>query len=204
MAQYRKDDVQARIVDAALRVFAGRGFRSATIAEIARTAGVSTGNVYRYYDGKDALFAAAVPDEVVRTLRRLVFQRVEALAGIDDLAALPADAPYLRIADELLAFSIEHRLQLVIVLGQGADTPYAGLAEDLVASLAGMAVAHFRGLRPGLVVTAAMRFDLELVYRHFLAALVAILGRFDDPAQIRQAVDAIARYHLAGLRALLA
>jgi len=46
---------RAQILDAAVRVFAEKGFQRATTHEIAREAGVSEGTIYYYFDSKDAL-----------------------------------------------------------------------------------------------------------------------------------------------------
>jgi TetR/AcrR family fatty acid metabolism transcriptional regulator len=51
----RGNDKRARILDAAVKVFAERGFHSATVAEIAREAGVADGTIYLYFKGKDDL-----------------------------------------------------------------------------------------------------------------------------------------------------
>src|SRR3989454_8372334 len=51
----RSNDKRSRILDAAIRVFAERGFHSATVAEIARAAGVADGTIYLYFKGKDDL-----------------------------------------------------------------------------------------------------------------------------------------------------
>ena len=44
------------ILSAARRLFAEKDFRSVTVREIAREAGVSTGTIYRYYANLDELF----------------------------------------------------------------------------------------------------------------------------------------------------
>src|SRR5256885_15696648 len=54
-AKTKENDKRARILDAAIRVFAERGFHSATVAEIARAAGVADGTIYLYFKGKDDL-----------------------------------------------------------------------------------------------------------------------------------------------------
>ena len=46
------------ILAAARRVFAGRGFRGTTIADIAENAGVALGTIYLYFASKDDVFAA--------------------------------------------------------------------------------------------------------------------------------------------------
>lgn len=56
--EQRKTARREAILQAAQDVFAEKGFDGATIADIARTAGVASGTVYLYYDSKIDLFAA--------------------------------------------------------------------------------------------------------------------------------------------------
>ncbi|GAC1344484.1 MAG: TetR/AcrR family transcriptional regulator [Myxococcales bacterium] len=51
----QKVDKRARILAAAVKVFAERGFFTATVAEIARAAGVADGTIYLYFKSKDDL-----------------------------------------------------------------------------------------------------------------------------------------------------
>jgi len=53
------------IIDAALQVFGEKGFYSATIAEIAKKAGVSEATVYEYCGSKEDLLFA-IPEEITR------------------------------------------------------------------------------------------------------------------------------------------
>ncbi|HEX5479710.1 MAG TPA: helix-turn-helix domain-containing protein [Dehalococcoidia bacterium] len=46
------------ILDAARRVFAARGFRGTTIADIADEAGIALGTIYLYFPSKEAVFGA--------------------------------------------------------------------------------------------------------------------------------------------------
>jgi TetR/AcrR family transcriptional regulator, fatty acid metabolism regulator protein len=59
-----KDKLPA-IIDAALEVFAEKGFHNATIAEIARRAHVSEATVYEYSGSKEGLLFS-IPEEITR------------------------------------------------------------------------------------------------------------------------------------------
>lgn len=50
--------VRSRIVEAAIRVFAVKGYHGASMQDIVRESGLSTGAIYTYFAGKDALFLA--------------------------------------------------------------------------------------------------------------------------------------------------
>jgi AcrR family transcriptional regulator len=48
------------VLDAAVRVFARDGFKSARMSDVAREAGLSEAALYRYVDGKEGLFVLAI------------------------------------------------------------------------------------------------------------------------------------------------
>src|ERR1700682_3984767 len=50
-----RNQKHARIMDAAIKVFAERGFHSATVAEIAKAAGGAGGPIYFYFKKQDNL-----------------------------------------------------------------------------------------------------------------------------------------------------
>jgi len=51
--------VRARIVAAAVRVFAEKGYHGATMQDVVRESGLSIGAIYTWFKGKDELFLAA-------------------------------------------------------------------------------------------------------------------------------------------------
>ncbi len=51
-----------QILDAALRVFAQKGFHAARMEDIAQVAGLSKGAIYLYFENKEALIAAVLDD----------------------------------------------------------------------------------------------------------------------------------------------
>jgi AcrR family transcriptional regulator len=206
LAQVLKDEVRRRIEDAALLVFAARGFRGATMGGIATTAEVATGNLYRYFETKEKLFDAVIPAAFAEELARRVRERVAAASGVGKPGALPAGAPWRVASEGLMAFTIGHRPQAVILLAEGraAGTAYEGYAERMVADLCKLAIGWARSVRPEWTPTATDRFLLQRIYRAFLATLADILQRYSGEAAVRAAVQRFTTYHLAGLRALLA
>ena len=67
-AREQKTDKRARIVEAAVRVFAERGFFNATVAEIARAAGVADGTIYLYFKSKDDLLLQLFEEKMAELL----------------------------------------------------------------------------------------------------------------------------------------
>jgi AcrR family transcriptional regulator len=202
VAQYLKADVRKNIATAAARVFARRGYAQATMAEIAAAAGVSTGNIYRYYENKGVLLDAVVSADFVRTFSTLLRRRVQSLGGVNDVRSLAADHLFHLASDDLLRFCVDNRLRVVILLGRCVGSRHEGFAERTVQDLIGLAVAHVRILHPRLHVPAAVRFNLQQIYRSLVGTMVTVLARFDDEKQLRAIVGGYSRYHLAGLNAL--
>jgi AcrR family transcriptional regulator len=65
------DEKMRQILDGARRVFLADGFDGASMNDIARTAGVSKGTLYVYFQSKDSLFEALIREEHRRTAERL-------------------------------------------------------------------------------------------------------------------------------------
>jgi TetR/AcrR family fatty acid metabolism transcriptional regulator len=58
MARKRDDDKRRRILDAAVRVFARKGYFGAKVAEIASRAGVADGTIYLYFHNKEDILVS--------------------------------------------------------------------------------------------------------------------------------------------------
>ncbi len=66
----RKEARPGELIDAALDVFADRGFAGARLEDIAQRAGVTKGTVYLYFASKQELFEAAVRHTLVSSIAR--------------------------------------------------------------------------------------------------------------------------------------
>lgn len=64
----RKQERPAEILDAALKVFAQKGFAAARMDDIAREAGVTKGTIYLYFENKEAVFKSLVRESVGTTI----------------------------------------------------------------------------------------------------------------------------------------
>jgi len=54
------EDRREQIIDAAMRVFAQKGFNKATNKDIAREAGITAGLIYHYFESKEAVLKAII------------------------------------------------------------------------------------------------------------------------------------------------
>lgn len=82
---------RGEILDAAERVFVSRGFDQATMDEIAREAGFSTGALYNFFQNKDELCLQVlrkIAEDFISIFKRDILTLREPLEAIDDLVAL--------------------------------------------------------------------------------------------------------------------
>lgn len=93
------EEQQDRILEAGIEAFADRGLRGASMAAIAREAGISVGVLYKYYANKEAFFQACLR----RSLEALE-QVLEAVTAREDKLLGYAG----RIIRALTAFSRAH------------------------------------------------------------------------------------------------
>ena len=202
MAQRPKDHVRAGIVVAAASLFAEVGFETTTIAAVAERAGSSIGNVYRYFQSKDQLFAAVLPAEFARDLRRRTRERIEALGTAQDVRILGPDTRYHILASDLLDHCIANRERVVILLGRAEGTPFAPFAGDFAKKLVAWALAYARHAWPAVRPSSAMRFALRQIYANFLRSLAQTFATFRDPDTIREGVSHLTAHHQGGLKHL--
>lgn len=190
MAQVQKAEVRERILAAGRDAFFEQGYDAATMAAIARAAGVATANIYRYFPDKAALFDAALPDELIAEHDRLLDERIAAL-----VEPVEEGDP----AGDLLRFWVEHRREVATLLDHEGATSRRGYRQAFTARL----VAHVDRELPDPVDPAA-RALIELVFDNTRRAIATILRGTDDPDEIRTLIEGFWSYQLPGLDGLLA
>lgn len=115
-AEVRAEHQRERILDAAIGVFAKRGYQETTIDHVVAAAKVGVGSFYELFDGK--------PDCFVQAYERVVTEAREAIA-----AAVPVEAPWPEQARAALRALLERieaepahaRIALIEVQTAGAE-----------------------------------------------------------------------------------
>jgi len=83
----RSGDKRARILEAAVKVFARNGFHATRVSEVAKAAGVADGTIYLYFDSKESLLVSLFEDRVEKLL---AFMKEELPKKPDEPARLRA------------------------------------------------------------------------------------------------------------------
>jgi TetR/AcrR family transcriptional regulator, regulator of autoinduction and epiphytic fitness len=128
---------QERVLAVALEVFGRYGFRKASMDEIARSADISRQGLYLYFANKEALFRAAVRQELDNALGDASRCLNEKGVGLERRAVAALDAWLGRYVGSMLASDIGHLLQNpAMKLGDIVDPAIAAFEARLAAAIA--------------------------------------------------------------------
>lgn len=97
MPQILKEDVRDRIENSALDVLLEKGMRDTDMRSIAQKAGVTPGNLYRYFENKDQLIVS-LTKPLLDSINSIVWQETDgelALGGLDyNFPKVPKGIPH--------------------------------------------------------------------------------------------------------------
>jgi AcrR family transcriptional regulator len=147
----RKADRPGEIVEAALAVFAERGFAAAKLDDIARRAGVSKGALYLYFETKEDLFRAVVHQAIAPNMQAIRILVAGHPGPIADLLRMVAERVSLLVEIKPIGGVLK------MVIAEAANFPELARVwhDDLVALILGalsdaIAAAQARGeVKPG-------------------------------------------------------
>lgn len=129
--QYLKDEIRQRILAAAREEFYTQGFTDASIRVIAKNAGISSGNVYRYFPSKALIFDELVGDVYEQFIQTL--SEIEAQQTKKDLSH-PSDCKSCleRVDKAVLGLFASHQLEIRLLLFKSQGSAYANLKGEML------------------------------------------------------------------------
>ena len=120
------------ILSAAIQEFLEKGFTSASLRNIAKKAGVTTGALYGYYDSKEDLFEALVGEHYNFLLERFCkaqkeFAEIPPEEQPDNLSSTSGECMY-----EMLLYAYEHLNEFKLILCCSEGTRFSKLIDEMV------------------------------------------------------------------------
>lgn len=133
--QYLKDDVKEKIILAALKEFSEKGYRDSSMRVIAKNAGIVMGNIYRYFENKEALFNNTVGP----VYNQIASISAKIQAEINAQKEPWEDAEALKLIKSMYSRILEtfsgHGTELLILLDKSAGSIYADTKKELIAQI---------------------------------------------------------------------
>lgn len=129
MPQVLKQESRKKIIEAAKKEFLNKGYKAASMRDIANCADMTVGNVYRYFKNKQELVNVVIEPTLVRlndilkkhTANRLTFEKDVEQIG---LGMVEATELLDSIAEELVLLRREHRDEIVILMNFGKENRF--------------------------------------------------------------------------------
>lgn len=189
LAQVLKDEVRERIYEAALDVFFHKDFKSATMREIAKKAGVPTGLTYSYFKNKEVLF-----DEIVRSV----------LLKFPDMLTQAVEAPgqafdkFVSIEKEFLLSLFDKHREFIILMDKSAGTSHCNAKEKMIQLIE-------EHIKIGLKKRNAKEYDdllAHILASNFTESLLEIARHYKSREWAEEMLDLISRQHFLGSNSL--
>ncbi len=202
-------DPRGRLLDAAERVFAEKGFSGATVRDITALADCNVAAVNYYFGGKENLYR----EMFLRILRGLRELRVETIRRVMEGRDAPPDLRML--LEAFVSAFLEpfvddrgHRSPQMRLMTQEMLNPHLPdgmIQEEMIHPIQGLLGTAFRSLRPGLTRESAALCVQSLVGQliHVAVHLRHSPGRSLDGGErpdIADTLDHIVRFTEAGIR----
>ena len=177
-----RDEVRARLLEAASSVFAQKGFAAASVEDVARAAGLTKGAIYSNFASKDDLFFALLGEHVAR--RFLAVAEVRDIGAVGDalMRAAVDDADWQLLFLEFWQRAIRdpgareqfvtHRRELRAAMAEAIDARAAELGQPLPMPARDLATI-FLALSNGLAIEHLADPD-EVPTKLFGAVLAAL------------------------------
>ncbi len=198
MPQVLKQETKVKIYNAALSLFAEHGYQATTMSLVAQTAGVATGNIYKYYANKATLFDAIITPEFVAKFNRLTRKRVAKLIHLQNSESMLEDE-----AGQLLKFWIDHRLQVIILLARAQGSKYQDFQQQYIQAMTKQTMSQLPTAQPNLKNDDVFKLTFNNRLADTVRGIVSILQAFDCEQKITAAFAASWAYHYAGIQALI-
>lgn len=200
--QYKKNEIKEKIDSAALTVFAEKGYSGATVSDIGREAGVSVGNIYKYYNSKEDIFYANVGEAFVDKAKTLLAEKICAsqkqYAGAGDCE----DAFWL-VNEEVISFMVENRSRMLIVFGKSGGTKYENTKKELVEFIISEVEGRIFKQPGAFAADSPGRFTASVIYSSLIDMVLGVLEELKDPEALRKSLQRINTYHLLGIAGFL-
>lgn len=200
--QYKKDEIKERIDAAALAVFADKGYKGAKISDISESAGVSVGNIYRYYKSKDDIFYANIDENFIEEAKVLLAEKISAMGERDNLLGAKQDELSL-VNEEVISFMVENRHKMIIVFGKSESTKYENAKRELIEYILQKVEEGFAEQSGVFKIESAHGFTAGIIYNNLIDMVLSILKECEDSHTVAECLRTINTYHMFGISGFL-
>jgi len=200
--QQLKQEIEMKIIVAGRKEFLAKGFVKATVRDIARRAGISLGNFYTYFKGKEDLFVTIV-EPVHQRMNKLMmdFFNYEAGKNFRDADFVSQFISHTAMS---LTFLIQNnRKDVIMLLDKGVGTPYEGYKMQLVHMIEQDFKEDLRAQNAEHTLFHTPNGALFLIAKNLIEGIIETAKHVENEEDLSRTLRYFIHYHLNGMVSLL-
>jgi len=192
--QVLKDEVKAEIDRAAVQVFLEKGYRRASMKDIALIADTSVSNIYNYYPNKMELFTSLVEPVLgrIRHLLKSLMEEEEGRSFTEEAFRSEFERTLVGLISEFLA--IGHR-ELLLLFDRSEGTPHESSRESIIQFME----RHFSDSLPPNRQTREYRLLMHILASNLMEGLLEIVRHTDEGQARDEVLHGLIQYHINGI-----
>ncbi|EUJ18466.1 TetR/AcrR family transcriptional regulator [Listeria aquatica] len=198
--QILKEDVRKKIIEAARKTFKKEGYAKSSIRKIAIQAEMSSGNLYRYYKNKEALF-----EEIVRPSYEIYQAELEKMKKkYEQREAESGRTPkyYSQIEAELIQFFKLKRDEMNLLFNYSEGSQFASAEQELEQLTYEVTQDIFMTGKRKERLTHLEKSQAKLIARYLIHGLADLLNSTEDQLEFEQLIDTHLLIYSTGLKAV--
>jgi AcrR family transcriptional regulator len=181
--QVLKEEVRQKIKKAAISEFEENGYQKTSMRSIASNAGVTVGNLYRYFKNKDDLF-----NMIIQPAFQEIYKFIDEFARFkkSKLSEEKQKEDFIKMFEEsLIRIYIQHRPELVILLN-GSKGSQMENREQIISLIAGRIKKEAFPRMKKKRIIAEEDFLAQVLATGFIEGISLVLNRYKDKEKTKE------------------
>lgn len=196
-------DTKEKLLASAKQEFLEKGYMKASLRTICKNAGVTTGALYFFFQGKEDLLNALVEEPLKGLIEIIQAHMSEELESNIGILTVESDSNDIRAAKEVVSFMYKHYDIFMILLTKSQGSTF----EDIASRFADISEVHYKKI----MAMAAEKFGVAIpddYMTHWLShmlvnAFTHILIHEKDVEKALKSIEHMVAYMLSGWNGML-
>lgn len=185
--QVLKEEIRNKILEVAENMFFQYGLKGTTMRAIAKNVGISTSNLYLYFENKECIF-----ESLIDNFYQDFFSRMTKFLQHDD-RVMPVELELGQILKKIINTD---KRKFVILTDNSAGSKYENFKLQIIKALQGHISEY---IRRDLVPDSCIPYILA---RNFVEGVIEIARNYKDTVSFDENLYLLIKYHMKGIEAL--
>lgn len=196
--QILKEEVRNSILTAALSEFEQYGYAQSSMRRIASCAGVTPGNIYRYFKNKDDLFQALIGPVHAQFISYTIAVKEE----IEQTFSIHSDEvfEYIKMVDETIVELLKNastEMKILLTLSEGSN--YSSAKQDLISIVIQILEKVFTVAKESSILAPQDQLSVQMLAVTIIEGICLILRDYQDGDTIKYLVDELIQVFSVGI-----